>query len=110
MQCVLYGLQQQLESEGEGEWPAPVCTIPVYAPPSILNYQGLGGAGYVRYGVTGAHSHTQVESHAGVVAARGGGGGYSVGKRVPTAVRPLESGGCRDPRQLKKAVCPHIIL
>ena len=32
----------------------------------------------------------------------GGGGGYSVWKRVPSAVRPLESGGCRDPRQLKK--------
>ena len=26
-----------------------------------------------------------------------GGGGYSLWKRVPTAVRPLESGVCRDP-------------
>ena len=32
----------------------------------------------------------------------GRGGGYSVQKRVPTAVRPLESGACRDPQQLKK--------
>ena len=40
----------------------------------------------------------------------GGGGGYLVWKRVPTAVQPLESGGCRDPRQLKKGGCPHIIL
>ena len=31
-----------------------------------------------------------------------GGGGYSVCKRVPTAVRPLESGGCRDLQGLKK--------
>ena len=32
----------------------------------------------------------------------GGGGGYSVCKRAPTAVRPLESGGCRDLKRLKK--------
>ena len=37
-------------------------------------------------------------------------GGYSVWERVPTAVRLLESSGCRDPRQLKKGGCPHIIL
>ena len=29
-------------------------------------------------------------------------GGYSVWKRVPTAVQPLRSGGCRDPRLLKR--------
>ena len=39
-----------------------------------------------------------------------GGGGYSVWKRVPTAVRPLRSGGCRDPRWLKRGGCPLIIL
>ena len=27
---------------------------------------------------------------------------YSVWKRVPTAVRPLESGGCRDPQKIEK--------
>ena len=39
-----------------------------------------------------------------------GGGGYSVPKRVPTAVQPLWSGGCRDARWLKKGGCPLIIL
>ena len=29
--------------------------------------------------------------------------GYSVLKRVPTAVQPLESRGCRDPGRQKKA-------
>ena len=37
-------------------------------------------------------------------------GGYWVLKRVPTAVRPLRSGGCRDARWLKKGGCPLIIL
>ena len=32
----------------------------------------------------------------------GGGGGGLLWKRVPTAVRPLESRGCRNLRQLKK--------
>ena len=41
---------------------------------------------------------------------RGGGGGYVVLERVPTAVRPLPSGGCRDGRWLKKGGCPLIIL
>ena len=31
-----------------------------------------------------------------------GGGGYSVWKRVPTAVRPLRSSGCRNSRWLYK--------
>ena len=38
-----------------------------------------------------------------------GGGGYSVWKRVPTAVRPLTSCGCREPRWLKKGGCRVII-
>ena len=40
----------------------------------------------------------------------GGGGGYSVWKRVPTAVQLLESRGCREPQWLKKGGCPYIIL
>ena len=40
----------------------------------------------------------------------GGGGGYTVWKRVLTAVRPPRSGGCRNPRWLKKGGCPLIIL
>ena len=39
-----------------------------------------------------------------------GGGGYSVWKRVPGAVRPPRSCGCRDPRWLKKGGCPLIIF
>ena len=39
-----------------------------------------------------------------------GGGGSLFWKRVPTAVRPLRSVGCRDPRWLKKGGCPLIIL
>ena len=37
-----------------------------------------------------------------------GGGGYSVWKRVPTAIRLLESGP--DPRRLKRGGCPYILL
>ena len=40
----------------------------------------------------------------------GGGGGYSVWKRVPAAVRLLKTGGCCDPRWLKTGGCPYIIL
>ena len=47
----------------------------------------------------------------------GRGGGYLVLKRVPTVVGPLRSGGCHDPRWLKKLKmmakkggCPLIIL
>ena len=36
--------------------------------------------------------------------------GYSVWKKVPTAVRPLRSGGCRDERWLKKGGYPLIIF
>ena len=36
---------------------------------------------------------------------KGGGGGYSVCKRVPTAIWLLRGGGCRDTRWLKKGGC-----
>ena len=39
---------------------------------------------------------------------RGGGGGYSVWKRVPTAVRPSKSFGCRDLTWTKKEGSPVI--
>ena len=38
-----------------------------------------------------------------------GGGGGVLGLEKGT-VRPLESGGCHDPRRLKKGGCPRIIL
>ena len=41
-------------------------------------------------------------AHGGAAANIPGGGGHLVWKRVPTAVRPLESGGCHDPRRLKR--------
>ena len=42
----------------------------------------------------------------GFGALEGGGGGYSVWKRVPMAVRPLRSGGCRDAWWLKSGAVP----
>ena len=67
------------------------------------------GLGFLHLGV-GFLSAAALTPNLPALEARGGGGGYSVWKRVPTAVRPPRSCGCSDPRWLKKGGCSLIIF